>query len=204
MPIEIHEILRMYLCGLIAADGYLDDYGIVVIAQKDKEFIDIITKILRKLRIYISSVFYDKTARVWKIKIRDKEFYDYLLKNGLKTGRKSESVRPPSIEPNTKQALAYIIGFIDGDGWIEQVKKRRRGKVYYYMRIGIKTKSKEIRDWMIKVLTVNGIRPHKADKKDGYEIHIDTLLAWKLACYLLNPRHKKKLMNIRDDRTLRS
>ena len=202
---RLDKVYKMYLCGLIAADGHLDaKEKVIVIAQKDKEFIDIIAKILEKIGVSVSSVFYDKSARVWKLKIRDKKFYNYLIENGVVEGRKSDKINPPKTGLKTKEALAYVIGFIDGDGWIEQVKKKRKGKIYHYMRIGIKTKSENICNWMIKVLEANGIKARKANKKNSYEIQIDTLLAWKLAAFLLNPKHKNKLMNIRDDRTLRS
>jgi len=72
------------------------------------------------------------------------------------------------------------------------------------MRIGIKTKSKQLRDWFIDVLRAHNIIAHKANKKDGYEVHIDTPFAWKIASLLLNPHHRERIMLIRDSRFLES
>ena len=201
---QFRTIRLMYLAGLIAADGHIEEDGHITIAQKNRDFIDIIKIIAEKAGVNISSIFYDKGAGVWKIKIKDKEFLGFLLSNGLVVGEKSTKIRPPNVDVNSREALAYMIGFIDGDGWVEQVKKKTKKRIRYYLRVGIKTKSREIRDWFIKVLEANGIRANKADKKDGYEVHIDTLLAWKIASYLLNPKHKERLMYIRDDRVLKS
>ena len=52
--------------------------------------------------------------------MRDKDFFSYLLSNGIRTGRKSYSLKPPiRCDP-----LWYIVGFIDGDGWVEQVERK--------------------------------------------------------------------------------
>ena len=183
------------MCGLIAADGHLESSGCIVLAQKDRRFIDWLVEFIRNSNIKISSVFFDRSADVWKIKMRDKVFYSYLLSNGIRTGKKSYLLKPPiRCDP-----LWYIVGFIDGDGWIEQVKKKANGKTYYYLRIGIKTKSRELRDWMRQVLHSLGVITSKADKKDGYEIHIDRN-PWIVALYLQNPAHKERLSRIKDDR----
>jgi hypothetical protein len=183
------------LCGLIAADGHLESNGCIALAQKDRRFIDWLVEFVRNSNIKISSVFFDRSVGVWKIEMRDKDFYSYLLSNGVRTGKKSYLLKPPiRCDP-----LWYIVGFIDGDGWIEQVKKKANGKTYYYLRIGIKTKSRELRDWMRQVLHSLGIITSKADKKDGYEIHINRN-AWIVALYLQNPAHKERLSRIEDDR----
>jgi|GEM_PF-3116582 hypothetical protein len=72
------------------------------------------------------------------------------------------------------------------------------------MRIGIKTKSKQLRDWIIDVLRAHNIIAHKANKKDGYEVHIDSPFAWKIASLLLNPHHRERIKLIRDSRFLES
>ena len=183
-----------YLCGLIAADGHLESSGCIVLAQKDRRFIDWLAELIRNSNIKISSVFFDRSAGVWKIKMRDKDFFSYLLSNGIRTGKKSYSLKPPTrCDP-----LWYIVGFIDGDGWVEQVKRKPNGKTYY-LRIGVKTKSRELRDWMRQVLHSLGIITNKADKKDGYEIHIDRN-PWSLALHLQNPAHKERLSRTKDDR----
>ena len=121
--------IKSYLCGLIAADGHLESNGYVMLAQKDKRFIDWLLDVIKSNNIRISSVFFDKKANVWKIKLRDKEFYNYLLNNGLSSGKKAALLRPPK----SCDSFWYIIGFIDGDGWVEQVRKKVRDKMYYYL-----------------------------------------------------------------------
>ena len=186
-----------YLCGLVAADGHLDEDGSITISQKDKRFAEKIVELLKEAGIQISSVFYDKGAGVWKIKIKDKAFYHYLISNGVPPGRKAHRITPPgpAVDP-----LWYIAGFIDGDGWVEQVVKKAKGRTYYYIRIGLKTKSKNLRDWVLQALAGLGIRAHKADKKDGYEVHIDSADAWRIIPYLQNPSHLDKARSARDDR----
>jgi len=44
---------------------------------------------------------------------------------GLIAGRKCDRIVPPKIKP--EKALPYVIGFIDGDGWVEQVVKKEKG-----------------------------------------------------------------------------
>ncbi|ACB39715.1 hypothetical protein Tneu_0776 [Pyrobaculum neutrophilum V24Sta] len=189
---------RLYLCGLIAADGHLDCRGEITLAQKRRDFIDTIATIMKTNGIDIASIFYDRKAGVWKLKTRDKDFYRYLINNGLKCGRKSSEINPPAVEPTA--GLPYVIGFIDGDGWVEQITKKYRSRTYTYLRVGLKTKSKALRDWIAEVLKANGIRANTADKKDGYEIHIDTIEAWTVAKMLLNPTHHERLKQIRDSR----
>nr|BAC16539.1 putative homing endonuclease [Thermoproteus sp. IC-062] len=186
-----------YLCGLIAADGHLDEEGYITISQKDRRFIDKIVALLKSAEIKISSLFYDKGAGVWKIKIKDERLYRYLVNNGVIPGKKAHVLRPPS---SAVDPLWYIIGFIDGDGWVEQVVKRAGDKSYYYIRIGIKTKSKELRDWIAQTLNDLGIRASRADKSDGYEVHIDGVEAWRLVPHLQNPTHLERAQSVKDNR----
>jgi hypothetical protein len=187
------EEVEAYLCGLVAADGHVERHY-VTLAQKDRRFVDIIISLLREIDVRISSVFYDRGAGVWKIKVSDPRFKTFLINNGVPEGAKSHRLKPPGFTGSL--ALMYIAGFIDGDGWVEQVARGNRR----YLRIGLKTKSRELRDWMYAVLMGEGIEASKADKKDGYEIHIDSVKAWEIAQLLKNPGHRDRLAQIRDDR----
>jgi|GEM_PF-5465942 hypothetical protein len=102
------EKLKLYLVGLIAADGHIEQNGYVTIAQKDKRFTYVIADLLARINMKVSSLFYDKSAGVWKIKIRDPVFYRYLFDMGLIAGRKCDRIVPPKIKP--EKALPYIIG----------------------------------------------------------------------------------------------
>jgi hypothetical protein len=181
--------LWAYLVGLIAADGHVEKKR-VVLAQKDVIYLSLVWAMLARLGVAATKPFLDKRAGVYKIYINSREFHRRVVAY-VPMGRKSNVLPPPPLEG--EEALMYIAGFTDGDGWVEHIIKKRGEKRYCYLRIGIKTKSQKLRDWMYDTLLKLGIRAHKADKKSGYEVHIDTPDLHRLGDLLLNPTHVKKL-----------
>jgi hypothetical protein len=67
---------------------------------------------------------------VYKIYINSREFHRRVVAY-VPMGRKSNVLPPPPLEG--EEALMYIAGFTDGDGWVEHVIKKRGEKRYCYL-----------------------------------------------------------------------
>jgi len=105
----------VYWAGFIAADGYIDDKGTIAIniSQKDVE----------RLEQFIIDIGYNnKVMRSGntnnkRVIIRSHKLYADLQQMYNITPRKSITMIPPALTDRNMQ-LAFIIGYIDGDGTI--------------------------------------------------------------------------------------
>lgn len=141
------NLLNSYWAGFIAADGGLVKYGnklklVIGLSNKDKKhLIDFKNdlKSFAKITSYKNCSF---------LQIYDNKLCLDLKKNFNITPRKSLTLRPP--KNLTKwQSLAYIVGYIDGDGCIDISDKK-----YKYLRLRIMS-TKTVLTWVLKLLNID-------------------------------------------------
>lgn len=111
-----------YLFGLIQTDGHLYQNTrnrgrlSIEVSKRDEE---LLIKLQKRLpfnstiseRIRQTNFKSEYNSVIWKV--YDKRFRDFLIMNGLPSGRKSETISTPVVEYSK---IDYIRGLIDGDG----------------------------------------------------------------------------------------
>lgn len=120
------NLLNSYWAGFIAADGCIDDTKYskklkITLAHKDRNH-------LFRLKKYInySGKIYRHQFSV--IELVSNKLCEDLRKNFNITPRKSLTLKPPK-GLTKRQTLAYIIGYIDGDGYIGVIDNTKRIKI---------------------------------------------------------------------------
>ena len=158
-----------YLVGLIVGDGHIEPKtNRIVIASNNEIFINKISSMFNKLK-HQHSIFYDKSATVWKLGINSKKLHDILTKKyNIPIGNKTFiNFRPNLTE---KQLTFFIAGIFDAEGWGEIDK----GK---YFKVRIKMKNKEIISFVREILENKGFQPKghvKADSSYVVEVNKQT------------------------------
>lgn len=122
-----------YWAGFIAADGCIIKNNMSVCLSR----VDV--KHLKKLRAFLQS-----TRKITQSKINtntiftvaSKKIVQDLQKNFNIGPRKSLTLTPPK-KLNRNQSLAYIIGYIDGDGTIGKHSIKYKNSKYEYVRLRI-------------------------------------------------------------------
>lgn len=162
------DALEPYFAGLVASDGHLErDKYSTTVSSADKDFMRQVIKLIVKEQGYNGSYFWDEEAGVYKVKINSKPLWDTMTeKYAIPPGEKSRQIKPPE-GLNKEQTRWHIKGWFDGDGWVEEMIKWEGRKEYCYPRAGLKTMSKEIRDWIADSLRDYNIRVSTYDRKDG-------------------------------------
>ena len=155
-----------YLVGLIVGDGHIESKtNRIVIASNNEIFTNKISSMFNKLK-YQHSIFYDKSATVWKIGINSNKLYEILTKKyNIPIGNKTFVNFRPNL--NKKQLTFFIAGLFDAEGWGEIDK----GK---YFKVRIKMKNKEIISFVREILEKQGFQPKghtKADKSYVVEVN---------------------------------
>ena len=169
MPVPTLRSGIAFLAGLVAADGHLekkDPY--IVISNKEFDFLNnFIAPLINDQINRTPRPYWDKSAKVWKIRVYSRKFWMDLIQNyGIPTGSKATRILPPKqLEPFER--IWYIRGWFEGEGWIETMTVRRSSKIYQYPRIGFKVKNRPIRDWLLAELVLLGIRAKAYDRRDG-------------------------------------
>lgn len=144
-----------YFAGVVGGDGHLEKKKKrIVVSNKMKKTLEN----LRKKIKYKGSIFFDKSAKVWKYSIYSKCLYTTLQKKfNIPSGKKSARIKPPALKG--KQCIKYFIaGWFDADGGIE--------KYHGYTRLRLKIKSRKIRDYISKQLNKFGVRTRVHDRSD--------------------------------------
>ncbi|GEM_PF-5291800 len=144
-----------YIAGLIAGDGHIEQNGRAVIATSDKEFLLKIDKLIQHKK----SIFFDKSAGVWKISVNSKEFTKQLTDIGIKKGNKTETVMKINLKDD--EIRQFISGLYDAEGHFEV--DRRKG---CYFKIRIKMKNSSLMEILYEFLSRNDYQPTQC-KKDG-------------------------------------
>jgi len=158
MILENNEI-EGYLVGLVIGDGHIEPKtNRIVIASNNEEFIDKISDLLKQLE-YSHSIFYDKSATVWKISVNSKKLHEILTtKYCIPAGNKTFTDFTPKLENN--QLNFFIAGLFDAEGWFEMDK----GK---YLRARIKMKNKSVISYLREILNQKGYQPKFHEKEEG-------------------------------------
>ena len=154
-----NEEIEGYLVGLIIGDGHIEPKtNRTVIASNDMEFATKISSLLNHLE-YRNSVFYDKSATVWKVAINSERLHKILTgKYGIPLGNKTFTAFEPRLVQS--QLNGFIAGIFDAEGWSEKDK----GK---YLKARMKMKNESITSYIRKVLVEKGFQPKGHRKSEG-------------------------------------
>ena len=115
---ENPTIRNSYWAGFIAADGNIND-KINAISIKLKSTDDIILKKFQEDIGHDGQIYYytERGKHSATLRINNaKTYFTHLEKHWNITARKSLTLLPPNLE--NELALSYIVGYIDGDGYI--------------------------------------------------------------------------------------
>ena len=134
----IPTLLNSYWAGFLAADGcitsstYRDSYLSIGLSIKDKEHLELLNTTINssyKIHEYYSNCAGKKYHSCKLVLYRSKNIVSDLCENFNLTPKKSLTLEPPANLTND-QALAFIIGYIDGDGCIIKIpyKEYKNGK----------------------------------------------------------------------------
>ena len=162
------DALEPYYAGLVASDGHIEpDTNRSVVASSDHEFItNVIEPVLEEQDIKYSE-FWDEGAGVHKISVYDEDLWDTLTeKYNIPPGAKAESIEPPE-GLSDEEELWVVRGWLDGEGWPEEMTKHYNDTEYNYPRVGFKVMSEDIRDWVSDELEERDIRVSRYDREDG-------------------------------------
>lgn len=116
---NITTVNQAWLLGFLASDGYIhkNDNGIKIgLQQKDREILETIKKEIKSehpIRGYTTKKGYHVCEIVWSSEQQKKD----LAKYGIINRKTYSGVRLPQFD-NDNLTLAYILGYIDGDGSI--------------------------------------------------------------------------------------
>ena len=148
-----------YLAGLITGDGHLEKKKHrIVIASSDRKYIDMIAEMLKFLG-YKISIFYDKSATVWKISIYSNKLHSKLITEyNIPAGNKSCTMQAPNVQKN--QITNFLSGLYDAEGWPEIMNMK-------YIRIRIKMKNKDVSNFIYRSLKEKGFKTTIHEKDDG-------------------------------------
>lgn len=143
---SVPNIINSYWAGFIAADGCIEDdktlsFGLQL---SDSSHLDRLVKDSE----YTGNVYPYKEKNTARLKISSRKWISDLMKNYNIGRRKTKHLLPPHSLSN-EQSLAFITGFIDGDGTISKQQKK-----YIFLQIvGLEN----ILQWVLSVLKDNGL-----------------------------------------------
>jgi hypothetical protein len=164
-----------YWAGFIAADGYIDikHHGLkVCLSPKDYDHLDH----LRMFVKYSGPLHLSKNGKNLGLAVMSRTIIADLAKNFNIYTKKSLTLEPPK-NLSDEQSLAYIIGYIDGDGTLSYNHcKSRTGKRSSYLRLRI-LGTPMILNWINKILKTH-VKPkqHCKSKISIISIYGENLL----------------------------
>ena len=154
-----------YLSGYHLGDGYLEDINKTLnrnnkggyeidYADKDKNQVELINKIINKEFNYKLRIYNHKTDNKWMARGYSKAFHWFLNKNlEIPYGRKCIVKIPAWIYYHKNFLRHFISGFFDAEGDISRtINKKYDNKEYYILRIQLAQKDKNILLEIQKVL----------------------------------------------------
>ena len=156
--INSNEDIEGYLVGLIIGDGHIEPNKRIVIASNNKKYIEKVSLLIDKIG-YKHSLFYDKSATVWKISINSEKLHKIFTKiYKIPTGNKTFQRFKPKLKNN--QLCHFISGIFDAEGWVELDK----GK---YFRLRIKLKNPTIISYIKQILDSMEFETRSHKKSEG-------------------------------------
>lgn len=185
------NLLNSYWAGFIAADGCVIDTNgnqkilTIELAIKDYKHLLVFKntlKVNKKIAIY-------KNGKSCRVSIGSNKLCEDLYKNFNIVPRKSLTLKPPKNLTN-KQALAYIIGYIDGDGSIFYMKRKHFNKIYKYLRLDV-IGTKKLLTYIKKYINKD-IKILKRPTESNFRLILDGKKA-KTVLYSLNKINVPKL-----------
>jgi len=136
-------MLRYYLAGIILGDGNIERNWIRISTSSEFHK-EIILKQLEALQIR-HKVHWDKTSKVFRIRLKDTKLLQLLTLFNATTSPKTFTFRLDSLDSLKKEERVMLIsGIIDAEGWVENDKGS--------LRIRFKIKNKQARDKIAEVL----------------------------------------------------
>jgi hypothetical protein len=173
-----------YWAGYLAADGTISHNRIAlqccildeIILKEFKKAIDsnhiIYYRSKGKMNVIKNNKnnkeYYGKPSAI--LRISSRKYVQDLEKNWLITSNKSKTLQPP-IHLNLKCSLAYIIGYIDGDGFIGTTSNN----AFYF---GVISSSKKLLEWIRKI--IKNLCPHEQWDDKVWSTHKIFQLKWSL------------------------
>lgn len=163
---EKPSIISSYYAGLLAADGHITpNLCKFSLSQVDK---DVILK-------FIKTIDYQGNIKSWTTKTNDKKCYRVVIAsrklvqdlyiNYNLIPKKSLKLQPPK-NLDYINSLSFIIGLIDGDGYIGIFERKERNKS---LTINLTlTGTKEICEWVKSVLEYGKIYKRKTKSNNTY------------------------------------
>jgi len=155
----------LYLIGLIAGDGYVEERRVTITTSNILFALRLMVLIHQKLKTN-PKIFFDLTSNVWRIRITTPQLLQTLKTFGIPTGKKFDKVNLDFSERlSTKEKAELIAGWFDAEGWFELDKGSPR------IRIKIKNlKVIKQLSWLINEVT--GIIPRMFSTGDCFGLTI--------------------------------
>jgi hypothetical protein len=158
------ELSTWYMAGLLAADGNINNKNGVSLTlhPQDLETIEFFKKYFEytgDIKLYKNKYPYCILNKVPKLVNTLNERFNI-------TKRKSLTLKPPKNIPTVEHSLAYIIGYIDGDGCIYVKDKFKQIQI-----LG----TKEILDFILNTFSNYcdiQIQPRKSSSKNVFQINL--------------------------------
>lgn len=148
-----------HLIGLISGDGHIEPNGRINITTSSLEFANTVLRIAKKFSYYTGKVF-DKTNRVWIVRIRSNYLQKELERANIPAGKKFDIVTLDFAKKfNDEEKASLIAGWLDAEGWFEWDKGSPR--------IRLKIKNEKARDQICELLKDLNLPTRKFKTKDG-------------------------------------
>jgi hypothetical protein len=158
------DLLTWYIAGLLAADGHIHE-------KKQSVSLTLKMEDIETIKIFKEYFEYDGVVSMYQNK------YPYVRINGSKktvsilndkfniTPKKSLTLLPPCNIPSSEHALAYIIGYIDGDGCIYTTPKITQLQI-----LGTEDLLNFILGVFSEYCNVSNLRPRKSSSENVLQI----------------------------------
>ena len=148
-----------YLAGIVLGDGHIESKrDRIVISSKYKNFLKKLDKKLKFLG-HSRSIFFDKSANVWKLSVYSGELVWMMTKEiGIPRGNKTYCKSKIRMEKDFIRQ--FLAGIYDAEGWTELDK----GK---YLKVRIKMKNRSFIKTIKSMLKEEGYKPTSHQKSEG-------------------------------------
>ena len=151
-----------WLLGLVIGDGHVSVY-FVEISDRFKENL-IIAKSVIEMLGFDAKITRDNRENRYRLWVNSRKFVEKLHELGY-----ANNMRVPKTIINCEDSKiihAFIRGLYDAEGYVENWRSRGM------MRINFSNKSKEIIDFIAKILRSLGIKPYLRYSSKAYRIQI--------------------------------
>lgn len=160
-----HSVHLAEFFGIMLGDGGINNpwqATITVNATKDREFVQYIKELVKRLFGVTSTSFIYKKKNAERILINGISLVDFLVSEGLPRGNKLRAglTIPTWILRNSKYSYACVRGLIDTDGCIFIHIHTIAGKRYRNIGLNFSSRSPELIYQVAAIMEKSGIMPH--------------------------------------------